>query len=80
MEINLNYMFINICELGNHELHMFYWSEILRSFEDKIGGTYSMQWKMRYTYKIFVGKPDGKKPLGKPRHRWASVTGHLFQD
>jgi hypothetical protein len=20
--------------------------------------------------KIVVGKPEGKKPLGKPRHRW----------
>jgi hypothetical protein len=23
-----------------------------------------------YAYKIFVGKPEGKRPLGKPRHRW----------
>jgi hypothetical protein len=21
-------------------------------------------------YKVLVGKPEGKKPLGKPRHRW----------
>jgi hypothetical protein len=24
----------------------------------------------RYEYRIFVGKPDGKKPLGRTRHRW----------
>jgi hypothetical protein len=22
------------------------------------------------TYRIFVGKPEGKRPLGRPRRRW----------
>jgi hypothetical protein len=26
--------------------------------------------EMRSTYIILVGKPDGKKPLGRPRHLW----------
>jgi len=21
-------------------------------------------------YRVLVGKPDGKRPLGRPRHRW----------
>jgi hypothetical protein len=25
---------------------------------------------MRNAYSILVGKPDGKRPLGRPRHRW----------
>jgi hypothetical protein len=25
---------------------------------------------MRYAYKILVGKPDVKLPLGRPRNRW----------
>jgi hypothetical protein len=25
---------------------------------------------MRNAYKIFVGKPKGKRPLGRPRRRW----------
>jgi hypothetical protein len=24
----------------------------------------------RNAYSIFVGKPEGKRPLGKPRRRW----------
>jgi hypothetical protein len=24
----------------------------------------------RNAYKILVGKPEGKRPLGTPRHRW----------
>jgi hypothetical protein len=25
---------------------------------------------MRNACKILVGKPEGKRPLGRPRHRW----------
>jgi hypothetical protein len=24
----------------------------------------------RNVYRILVGKPEGKRPLGMPRHRW----------
>jgi hypothetical protein len=24
----------------------------------------------RVVYRILVGKPEGKRPLGRPRHRW----------
>jgi hypothetical protein len=24
----------------------------------------------RNEYRILVGKPEGKRPLGRPRHRW----------
>jgi hypothetical protein len=24
----------------------------------------------RSTYRLLVGKPGGKRPLGRPRHRW----------
>jgi hypothetical protein len=26
--------------------------------------------KMRNAFKILVGKPEGKRPHGRPRHRW----------
>jgi hypothetical protein len=26
--------------------------------------------EMRNAYKILVGKPEGKRPLGRPWHRW----------
>jgi hypothetical protein len=26
--------------------------------------------EMRNVYKIFVGKPEGKRPLGRFKHRW----------
>jgi hypothetical protein len=24
----------------------------------------------RHAYRILVGKPDGKRPLGRPRRKW----------
>jgi len=24
----------------------------------------------RYVYKVLVGKPEGRRPLGRPRRRW----------
>jgi hypothetical protein len=25
---------------------------------------------MRNAYKLFIGQPEGKRPLGRPRRRW----------
>jgi len=27
-------------------------------------------WKRRGVYKVLVGNPEGKRPLGRPRLRW----------
>jgi hypothetical protein len=29
-----------------------------------------MNARKRNAYRTLVGKPEGKKPLGRPRHRW----------
>ena len=26
--------------------------------------------EMRGIYRVLVGKPEGKRPLGRPKHRW----------
>jgi hypothetical protein len=38
--------------------------------KNKMDGTYSMYGERRGVYKVLVGKPEGKRPLGRPRHRW----------
>jgi hypothetical protein len=35
-----------------------------------MGGTCSTHGVKRNAYRIFVGKPEGKRPLGRPRRRW----------
>jgi hypothetical protein len=27
-------------------------------------------WEKRNVYRLLVGKPEGKRPLGRPRRRW----------
>jgi hypothetical protein len=56
------------------ELHNLYSSPtIIRMIESR-----RMRWaghiegmgEKRSAYRIFVGKPEGKRPLGRPRRRW----------
>jgi hypothetical protein len=35
-----------------------------------MGRGYSTNGEKRNSYRILVGKPEGKRPLGRPRHRW----------
>jgi hypothetical protein len=32
-------------------------------------------WERREVYKVLVGKPEGKRPLGRPRRRWEDGIG-----
>jgi hypothetical protein len=34
-----------------------------------MGGTYSTNEEKRNAYRLLVGKPEGKRPLGRPRRR-----------
>jgi hypothetical protein len=35
-----------------------------------MGGTCSTNGKKSNAYRLLVGKPEGKSPLGRPRRRW----------
>jgi len=34
-------------------------------------------WVRRGVYRVLVGKPEGKKPLGRPRRRWVEILGWI---
>jgi hypothetical protein len=38
--------------------------------EDERGTSFGTNGEKRNAYSILVGKPEGKKPLGRPRRRW----------
>jgi hypothetical protein len=38
--------------------------------EDEIGRACSTNREKRNAYRILMGKPDGKRPLGRLKHRW----------
>jgi len=31
-------------------------------------------------YRVLVGKPEGKRPLGRPRHRWEGIIKIHLQE
>jgi hypothetical protein len=38
--------------------------------EDEMGRECSRKGETRNAYRTLVGKPEGKRPLGRPRRRW----------
>jgi hypothetical protein len=59
--------------LHNEELHILYSSPDIRQIKSR-----RMRWvghvahmgEERKVYKVLVGKPEGKRPLGRPKRRW----------
>jgi len=40
------------------------------------GACYTME-EMRGAYSVLVGKPEGKRPIGRLRHRWDDINMDL---
>jgi hypothetical protein len=38
--------------------------------KNEVGGACSTMWGSRGSYRILVGKLEGKRPLGRPKGRW----------
>jgi hypothetical protein len=36
----------------------------------RLAGPVACMGEMRKVYRVLMGKPEGKIPLGRPRHRW----------
>jgi hypothetical protein len=35
--------------------------------------------EVRSAYKILVGRPEGRRPLERPRHRWEDIKMDLWE-
>jgi hypothetical protein len=60
----------------DEELHSLYSSPsiitMIKSRRMKWAGHVAGMGEKRNAYRILVGKPEGKRPLGRPRHRWVN--------
>jgi hypothetical protein len=60
--------------LHNDELQNLYASpniiRMIKSRRMRWAGNIACMGEIRKAYKIVVGKPEGKRPLGSPRHSW----------
>ena len=61
-------------KLHNAELHALYSSpNIIRNLKSRRlrwAGHVARMEQFRNTYRVLVGKPESKRPLGRPRRRW----------
>jgi hypothetical protein len=61
-------------KLHNEELHSLYSSpsiiRIIKLRRMRRAGHVARMGEKRNAYRILVGKPEGKRPLGRPRRRW----------
>jgi hypothetical protein len=60
--------------LHNEELRDLYSSpsiiRIIKSLRIRWAGHVARMGEKRNEYRLLVGKPEGKRPLGRPRRRW----------
>jgi hypothetical protein len=61
-------------KLHNEELHDLYSSpnimRMIKSMRMRWAGHVAPMGEKRNAYRILVGKPEGKRPLGRPRSSW----------
>ena len=61
-------------KLHNEELNDLYSSpnivRLIKSRRVRWAGRVARMGERRGIYRVLVGKPDGKRPFGRPRHRW----------
>ena len=43
---------------------------VIKSRRMRCAGHVARMGEERGAYRVFVGKPEGKRPLGRPRRRW----------
>jgi len=60
--------------LHNEELYDLYSSpnitRVIKSRRMRWMGNVARMRERRGVYRVLVGKPEGKRPLGRPKHRW----------
>jgi hypothetical protein len=53
---------------------------IIITEKNEMGGACSTYEGKRSAYRIFVGRPEGRRPLGRPRRRWQDNIKMGLQD
>ena len=67
--------------LHNEELNVLYSSpnivRVIKSRRMSWAGHVARMGKERGVYRVLVGKPEGRRPLGRPRRRWAVILERI---
>ena len=64
-------------KLRNQELNVLYSSpnivQLVKSRRMRWAGHVARMGESRGVYRVLVGKPEGNRPLGRSRRRWANI-------
>jgi len=70
--------------LHNEELNDFYSSHnivrVIKSRRMRWAGHVASMGEERVVYRVLVGKPEGRRPLGRPRRRWVGFIRMDLQE
>ena len=70
--------------MHNEELNDLYCSpnivRLIKSRRMRWAGDVAGMGEERGVYRVLVGKPGGRRPLGKPRHRWVDNIRMVLQE
>jgi hypothetical protein len=83
-------MYVTVCIISgewrkyhNEELHNMYYSptivRVIKSRRMRWAGYVARMGEGRGVYMALVGKPEGKRPLGRPRRRWEDNIKWIFK-
>jgi hypothetical protein len=65
---------VNLSKHNNEELHGLYSSpsivRVIKARRMRWAGHVARMGEVRGAQNIFVGRPEGRRPLGRPRRRW----------
>jgi hypothetical protein len=69
--------------LHNEELNDLYSSpniiRVIKSRRMRRAGHVARMGEKRRAYRILVGRPEGRRPLGRPRRRWEIILKWIFK-
>ena len=67
--------------MHNEELNDLYSSpnivRLIKSRRMRWAGHVARMCEERGVYRVLVGKPEGRRPLGRPRHKWVDIRMDL---
>jgi len=70
-------------KLHNKELNDLYCSlnifRVIKSRRMRWAGHVARMGEKRDVYRVLVGKPEGKRPLGRTRSRWGIILRSIFR-
>jgi hypothetical protein len=65
---------------GINQTHLLVLLRVIKSRRMRWAGNSARRGEVRGVYRVLVGKPEGKRPLGRPRRMWEDNIRMILQE